>query len=370
MAAGLRFVTLNLVGSSLFLLAAGILYGVTGTLNMADVAQRLPGLGPADATLARAGAWLLLTVFCLKAAILPLYLWLPGVYAAASPPVAALFAVMTKVGIYGVLRVFTMVFGAQAGPLADAAFPWIATVAAAGYALSAIGALAGADLRRLIAFLLIGSAAFLMIGVGLANERSVAAAVYYLPHTTLSAAALWLVADTAARGRGEAGDRLLPGPAGPSPAAVGLLFFVTAVAIAGMPPFGGFIGKAMLLASMLPAQDDGPTPGAATAGLWAIVLGASLLSIVALARAGSTLFWKADPTARPAAGPARLSAGDVLPAGLALAGVVAIAVFAAPMQRYALATARDLLEPSALVDQVLRTVPKASPHQPRPESLR
>jgi multicomponent K+:H+ antiporter subunit D len=371
MAAGLRFVTLNLVGSSLFLLAAGILYGVTGTLNMADLAQRLPGLAPGEATLARAGAWLLLTVFCLKAAILPLYLWLPGVYAAASPPVAALFAVMTKVGVYAVLRVFTTVFGAQAGPLAEAAFPWIAALAAAGYALSAIGALAGADLRRLIAFLLIGSAAFLLVGVGLANERSVAAAIYYLPHTTLSAAALWLVADTAARGRGEAGDRLVPGPAVPSPAAVGLLFFVTAVAIAGMPPFGGFVGKAMLLASMLPVQDaaGAVSPGAATAWLWAVVLGASLLSIVALARAGSTLFWKAGAPV-PAPGAARPSAADLLPAGLALAGVVAIAVFAAPMQRYALAAARDLLDPSALVDQVLRTVPKAGPHQPRPEAFR
>ena len=370
MAAGLRFVTLNLVGSSLFLLAAGILYGVTGTLNMADIAQRLPGLAPGDATLARAGAWLLLTVFCLKAAILPLYLWLPGVYAAASPPVAALFAVMTKVGVYGVLRVFTMVFGAQAGPLADAAFPWIAAVAAAGYALSAIGALAGADLRRLIAFLLIGSAAFLLIGVGLANERSIAAAIYYLPHTTLSAAALWLVADTVARGRGETGDRLVPGPAVPSPAALGLLFFVAAVAIAGMPPFGGFVGKAMLLGAMLPAGPDDAAPGAATAWLWTIVLGASLLSIVALARAGSTLFWKAGQSTGPDAGTARLSAGDVLPVGLALAGVLAITLFAAPMQRYALAAARDLLDPSALVDQVLRTVPKAGPHQPRPESVR
>ncbi len=370
MAAGLRFVTLNLVGSSLFLLAAGILYGVTGTLNMADIAQRLPGLAPGDATLARAGAWLLLTVFCLKAAILPLYLWLPGVYAAASPPVAALFAVMTKVGVYGVLRVFTMVFGAQAGPLADAAFPWIAAVAAAGYALSAIGALAGADLRRLIAFLLIGSAAFLLIGVGLANERSIAAAIYYLPHTTLSAAALWLVADAVARGRGETGDRLVPDPAVPSPAALGMLFFVTAVAIAGMPPFGGFVGKAMLLGAMLPAGPDDAAPGAATAWLWAIVLGASLLSIVALARAGSTLFWKAGQAAGPDAGTARLSAGDVLPVGLALAGVLAITLFAAPMQRYALAAARDLLDPSALVDQVLRTVPKAGPHQPRPESVR
>ena len=365
-AAGVRFVTLNLVGSSLFLIAAGIVYGVTGTLNMADVAQRLPGLGAGDATLARTGAWLLLTVFCLKAAILPLYLWLPGVYSAASAPVAALFAVMTKVGVYAVLRVFTTVFGAEAGPLADVAFPWIVAPAAAGYALAAVGAIAGGDLRRLTAYLLVGSAAFLLIGVGLATERSIAAAIYYLPHTTLSAAALYLVADAVARGRGPAGDRIVPGPSVPAPAATGLLFFAAAVAIAGMPPFGGFVGKAMLLASTLPGEG---APGASTAWLWAVVLGGSLMSIVALSRAGSTLFWKAGPapTGPPAPGP---SPRDVLPASIALAGVVAIAVFAAPVQRYAQAAARDLLDPSTLVDQVLRTVPKAGPHQPRPESLR
>jgi multicomponent K+:H+ antiporter subunit D len=369
-AAGVRFVTLNLVGSSLFLIGAGIVYGVTGTLNMADVAQRLPQLPAGDATLVRAGAWLLLAVFCLKAAILPLQLWLPGVYSAASAPVAALFAVMTKVGVYAVLRVFTTVFGAEAGPLANAAFPWIVAPAAAGYALAMVGALAGGDLRRLTAFLLLGSAAFLLVGVGLANEASIAAAIYYLPHTTLSASALYLAADAIARRRGAAGDRIVPGPEVPGAAAIGLLFFTAAVAIAGMPPFGGFVGKAMLLASMLP---EGGAPGAATAWLWAVLLGGSLASIVALSRAGSTLFWKASPSsAGPAADPGapRLALGDLAPASIALAGVVAITVFAAPVQRYAQAAARDLLDPSSLADQVLRTVPKAGPHQPRPESFR
>jgi hypothetical protein len=144
------------------------------------------------------GAWLLLAVFCLKAAVLPLCLWLPGTYGAASPPVAALFAVMTKVGVYAVLRIYTLVFGADGGALANAAFPWIVGVAALGYAVAMLGALAGTDLRRLASMLLVGSAAFLLIGVGLASERSIAAAVFYLPHTTLTAAALYLLADLVA----------------------------------------------------------------------------------------------------------------------------------------------------------------------------
>jgi len=364
-AAGLRFVTLNLFGSSLFLIAASLLYGVTGTLNFADLSARMPALTGGDATLARAGAWMLLTVFCLKAAILPLYFWLPGTYGAASPPVAALFAVMTKVGVYAVLRVFTMVFGAGAGALADVAFPWIAAIAAAGYLLSMFGALAGADLRRLASMLLVGSAAFLLIGIGLGTERSIAAAVFYLPHTTLSAAALYLVADLVARGRGETADRLRPGPAPLRPAAVGLLFFATAIAVAGLPPFGGFIGKAMLLASMLPQTG----PAAASVGpLWAVVLAGSLFAMIALARAGSVLFWKSDGA--PVRGVAMPSLRELLPCALALAAIVGITVFAAPLQRYAQATAHELVAPEALVDQVLRTVPRAGPHQPRPESFR
>lgn len=377
--AGLRFVTLNLVGSALFLVSASLLYGVTGTLNLADLSERVATLDGGDATLARAGAWLLLTVFCIKAAVLPLYLWLPATYSAASPPVAALFAVMTKVGLYATLRTFTLVFGASAGALSDVAFPWLAAVAAVGYLLAMLGALAGTDMRRITAMLLIASAAFLLLGIGLATERSIAASLYYLPHTTLSAAALYLVADLVSRGRGEVGDRLVVGPAPLRPAALGLLFVVVAVAVAGLPPLGGFIGKAMLLAAMLPA--DGGPGAAPTGGLldgaawvWGAVLVGSLFAMIALVRAGSMLFWKCDGVAADVAGagaaPPVLALRELAPPLFAMGAVAALAVFAAPAQRYAQQTARDLLEPAPLVDQVLRTVPRAGPHQPRPESYR
>jgi multicomponent K+:H+ antiporter subunit D len=345
---------------------------------MADMAVRIAGLEGGPATLARAGGWLLLTVFCLKAAILPLYFWLPGTYSAASPPVAALFAVMTKVGIYAVLRVFTLVFGASAGLLADAAFPWIVGVAAAGYAVSMLGALAGRDLRALTAMLVIASAAFMLIGIGLATERAIASALYYLPHTTLSAAALFLVADLVERGRGDAGDQLRTGPAPLRPAAVGVLFFASAIAIAGLPPFGGFVAKAMLLGAMLPEAAAAAAPGAVTAWLWTAVLGGSLLAMIALARAGSALFWKVSdahpPDRRPTPdAPSERGAPhtpDLLPVVGALAAIALIAIAAAPLQRYAQATARDLLEPAPLVEQVRGTVPRPGPHQPAPETVR
>src|SRR5690606_11338448 len=119
--AGMHYVVLNLLGSSFFLLGVGTLYGLLGTLNMADLAAKVANADPADAPLLAAAAYLLLVVFGLKAAILPLYFWLPRAYTAASAPVAALFAVMTKVGLYAILRVFTLIFGSAAGPLANLA---------------------------------------------------------------------------------------------------------------------------------------------------------------------------------------------------------------------------------------------------------
>ncbi len=384
MVAGLRFVTLNLLGSSLFLVAAAILYGVTGTLNLADLSLRLASGDVAASALARAGAWLLLVVFCLKAAILPLSAWLPGTYGAASAPVLVLFAVMTKVGLYAILRVFTLSFGSESGPLAGAAFPWIAAFGAASFAAATTCALAGVDLRRLTSMLVIASAGLLLIGIGLATPATVAAALYYLVHTTFSAAAMFLVVDLVSRARGPALDRLDAAGSARQPALVGGLFMLAAAAMAGLPPFGGFIGKAMLLQATLPAA--GAAAGA-TGWIWATVFAGSLFGLVALSRAGSTLFWKADGDfAAAEAGPAAthgdepaiaagssgapLQARDWAPVVAVLGLVAAVSVGAAPLQRYVQAAAEDLLQPAALIDATLRTRPMPGPHTPAPETRR
>src|SRR5690606_2213561 len=127
--AGVHYVVLNLAGSSLFLIAVGTLYGVTGTLNMADMAQKVALLGAPDAALVRSAALLLLVVFALKAALVPLYFWLPAAYSAASAPVAALFAIMTKVGVYSIVRVYTLIFGSGGGVAAEVATPWLLPLA-------------------------------------------------------------------------------------------------------------------------------------------------------------------------------------------------------------------------------------------------
>ena len=379
-AAGLRFVTLNLFGSALFLIGAALLYGVAGSLNMADLAGRIAALSGPEATLARAGGWMLLAVFCLKAAILPLSLWLPGTYSRASAPVAALFAIMTKVGIYAVLRVFTLVFGFDSQAAEHLAFPWIVGPAAIGYLAACFSALGTTDLRRIASLLVVASAGMLMIGIGLADERSIAAAICYLPHSTLCAAALFLIADRVGRpsDRSEpkvqtalAHDASTPEHAA-SPRRIalpGALFFLTAVAIAGLPPFGGFIAKAMLLVSMLPYDGMQDPSRVTVAVLWAVVLLGSLFATVALARTGSALFWSSR-AAPPGGAAGGASSPDLVSVLIALCAVTVLAIGSAPLQRFAQAAARDLTEPTAAINQVLRTEQRPSPHTAAPSPVR
>src|SRR5690554_2494924 len=147
--AGLHYVILNLAGSALFLVALGVLYGATGTLNMADMARRVAQMSGDQTALVTAGALLLIVVFSLKAALLPLYFWLPRTYAAAPAPVAALFAIMTKLGLYAILRVQSLIFADT--PVAEAIATWLWWAGLATIALAAVGVLAARDLRTLVA---------------------------------------------------------------------------------------------------------------------------------------------------------------------------------------------------------------------------
>ena len=337
--AAVHYVTFNLAGSSLFLIALGLLYGVTGTLNMADLAHKLPVLPPGDVRLAQVAALLLLTVFAVKAALLPLYFWLPDTYAAASAPVGALFAIMTKVGVYAVLRVTTLVFGAEV------AAPFLSLLALATLALAAVGALAATRLRGLVAYLVVASAGTLLLAAGLGSEGTLAAGLFYLINSTLVAAAWFLLADRIAAARGGS-DLLQPRPLGGGWALPGAAFCVAAVAVAGVPPLAGFMGKALLL------QAAGPLP----MGPWVVagVLASSLAVMVALARAGSVIFWKSAQVgaAAPDASPAHATAL----AGV-LAAVLALAAAAGPISAYTGAAAGQLLQRQGYIDAVLGARP-------------
>jgi multicomponent K+:H+ antiporter subunit D len=329
--AGLHYVILNLVGSSLFLIAVGVLYGITGTLNMADMAQRVAAASVDQAPLLGAAGLLLLVVFGLKAAFLPLYFWLPRAYASASAPVAALFAIMTKVGLYSILRVFTLIFGDEAGSLANMAQDWLWPLALLTIACGTVGALAASSLHGLLAYLVIVSVGTLIAGIALGTPQAQAAALFYLVHSTWISGGLFLVADLIARQRGRKHTELVQGPQLQNPHLLGALFFAGAIAVAGLPPLSGFFGKLLLLRSV--------EPGVQAALLWSVVLVGGLATLIGLSRAGSTLFWRVGQSQLDSA---ELDYGRLLACTGLLALSPLLAGLAAPLLDYAQATVSQL----------------------------
>lgn len=339
--AGLQYVVVNLVGSTLFLFGIGILYGVTGTLNLADMARRVDLLPPADRGLLMAGTWLVMAVFALKAALLPLHLWLPRTYAATAPAVAALFAVMTKVGAYAIIRMATVVFGAGAGGWSPGSL--MLPAALGTVAVGFIGMVAARNLGALAAFGAIGSTGTLLTAIALFDQAALAAAVYYLVHTTLAAALLFLVVDLVTRARG--GGQIAAGRGFSRRGWLGACFMLAAIALAGLPPLPGFIGKLLILRAAWHA------PGAGW--IWAVLLLTTLLALIALSRAGSAIFWKDDAAARPATRTSALSAAVFVPAAALLAMLAGLSVLAGPALEFAGATASQLLSRQTYIDAVL-----------------
>ncbi|WP_404339152.1 monovalent cation/H+ antiporter subunit D [Pseudoalteromonas mariniglutinosa] len=344
--AALQYVILNLVGSSVFLIALGILYGVLGTLNIAHIAQKVALLTGDDVYLTKAGGLLLLVVFALKAALLPLHLWLPKTYASALPVVAALFAIMTKVGVYAMLRVYTVIFGEQAGPLALMAQSWLWWLAIATIIMGAIGVLASQDFRKLVANLVIVSVGTLVALVIIQNVFATAALLYYLVHSTLVCAGLFLIADLIAQQRGKVADRLVAGRAVSQPLLLGCCFAVAALAVVGMPPLSGFVGKVWILKSTLDSEQ--------AMLFWPIYLFTSLALLIALSRAGTSLFWDhkhkdSEAIEGVAAHPLKITAVILL-----LACSPLMVVFAGPISDYLVATAEQLHDVSGGINSVLK----------------
>ena len=350
--AGLHFVVINLVGSTLFLFAVGTLYGVVGTLNMADLAVKLATVPADNVALVKSASLLLFGVFALKAALIPLYLWLPAAYAHTSAPVAALFAIMTKVGAYCILRVYSLMSGDAASPLANLLDPWLAPLALVTLVLGTLGAVASTALRHQAAYLLVASIGTLLLAFGLRTEGAIAAGLYYLPHSTFGAAALFLLADLIRRARGELGDRFESGPAMAGARVLGGLFFVVAVAVASLPPLAGFLGKFMLLRAAL----DAPVlPWAWTAS---VVLATGLVTMIALARSGSLLFYRT--LSSHDASQIAPSYGGLAPVAGLLLLVVGLVVWGGPIHHYATATAAQLLTPQQYIEAVLHAAPAVS----------
>lgn len=335
--AGLAYVILNLTGSSLFLIALGLTYGTLGTLNMADLSEVLPRVPPADQALARTALALLVAVFLLKAAVLPLSFWLPNVYPTATAPIAALFAVMTKVGIYALLRLSAG--GLEAAPFTSGLLsPWLPALGVATIAIGAIGALAARRFGVLVANLVLVSTGTLAVAVAVGGREAIAAALFYLPHTTLATAGLFLLGAALAGERGTLGDTIEKGPLLADRVAPGAAYLILGIAVCGAPPLSGYLGKIMLMQSV--------SGEAIAPWYWAALLLTGLVVALVLSRAASAFFWEPSRPleAEEAAGmpPRRAPAATLAAIAMLAAAGPLMTVFAAPVSAYMRAASAQL----------------------------
>ncbi|WP_299369734.1 monovalent cation/H+ antiporter subunit D [uncultured Tateyamaria sp.] len=348
--AGVQYVLFNLIGSTLFLFALGSIYAETGTLNMADLANRVALIDPDETVGIRVAAVLLLLVFAIKAALVPLHFWLPSSYAEAPAPVAALFAIMTKVGAYAIIRVYTLVFPPEVEVTAGLHDTWLLPAALVSLALGMTGVLAARKLDRLVAFSVIGSMGMVMVAISLFTPEGIAAALYYIVHSTLAGAALFLISDLVRTGRGNLDLTAQPAMAGAALTAA--LFFAGAIAMAGLPPLSGFLGKLLVL--------DAAFGSDRMVWVWVIVLSSSLISILGFARAGSIVFWKAQSMPATEAEMTRPAALSYVAVGALLSLLIAHTVFAGQVHGYTTTMSQQLFAPQEYISTVVDTPGKLS----------
>ncbi|HVD28430.1 MAG TPA: Na+/H+ antiporter subunit D [Mycobacteriales bacterium] len=295
--AGITYVVVSLTSSLIFLAAIGLVYASTGTVNMAQLAGRLAELPPGMQLLIQS---MLLIAFSIKAAVFPLSAWLPDSYPTAPAPVTAVFAgLLTKVGVYAIIRTQTLLF--PDGGLDDLLM-WAGL---ATMLIGILGAVAQTDIRRMLSFTLVSHIGYLVFGIALGTAAGLAGAIFYVAHHIAIQTTLFLVAGLIERQGGSTSVNRLGGLAKRSPL-IAVLFFVPAMNLAGIPPFSGFIGKLGLLQA---GVADG-SPLALTVVAGGVVT--SLLTLLAVARVWTRAFWRPasqEPLADTAAAAAR-DAGD------------------------------------------------------------
>ena len=391
----LHYITINLLASSMFLLGMAVLFGVTGTLSLADMADKIALVPASDRGLLHAGAALLAIAFLGKAAIWPLNFWLPPAYSAASPPVAALFTVMTKVGLYSILRLWTLLFPASATGSEMFGSEVLIWGGLLTLLFASIGMLASQNLGRLAGFSVLASSGTLLAAFGFGHAHLTGGALYYLMSSTLALCALFLVTDLIARARqeeekvpvlqfGKEQQMFFPDPATPDaqssdaqtnldddelplfgqpiPAALavlGIAFTLCALLIAGLPPMSGFVGKVPMMTALLIPKGLGVYGNNIPFSAWvllALFLISGLLATIAYSRAGIRFFW--SPRGRPAP---HLKVIEVAPIGMLLLLCVLLTVRAGPVLRYTELTASHLHAPHAYVDAIMGAPVKPGP---------
>ena len=274
--AGSIYVVVNLLSSSLFLIALATTYAAVGTVNLAQIAQRIPDLPEGTQGIIQ---YMLLVVFAIKAAVFPLSAWLPDSYPTAPAPVTAVFAgLLTKVGVYAILRTQTLLFPHR--PLTEL----LLVIALLTMVVGILGAIAQADVKRLLSFTLVSHIGYMVMGIGLASIQGLTGTIYYTAHHITIQATLFLVAGLMQRVGGSSNIDRLSGLMTTSPL-LATLFIIPGMNLAGIPPFSGFIGKLGLLNAGVAAD----TPLAWTLVGASVVT--SLLTLYAIAKVWNRAFW-------------------------------------------------------------------------------
>ena len=364
--AGLHYVAINVGASLLFLIGVALIYGVTGTLNMADLATIIPGVVGGDLALLQSGFAVLGIAFLLKAGMWPLGFWLPRTYAAAVPPAAAVFALLSKVGIYALLRVYLLLFGTEVGWAGNFGEEWLLFGGIATVAYGTIGVLAARTLSRVAGFCVIISSGTLLASIGAGEGTSLSPILFYMVSSTLGLSAFYLLLELVERREAEAGIQAIVEPvfedeytgtiAEPDeeevgiviPATIALLggaFAFCALLLAGLPPLSGFIAKFAIIHNLLNLGQD------VSAAVWVFVfllIGSGLAILIATTRAGIDLLWEPSDKPQP---PLRIA--EAVPVGALLAVCLGLMVFASPVMRYMERTSLSLQDRQGYINAVL-----------------
>lgn len=343
----LKYVTLNLMSSALFLAGAGILYGMIGTLNMADAARRLANFAAGPSTTV---AMLFLAAFGIKAAVFPLFFWLPASYHTPPVPVSAIFAgLLTKVAVYALIRVFTLMF------VHDVRFTHtiLLVIAGATMVTGVLGAAAQGEMRRLLSFHIVSQIGYMVMGLGLGSPLALAGAVFFLVHQIIVKTNLFLVSGIVHRRRGTFELSRLGGFARESPLTAAL-FLITAFSLAGIPPLSGFWGKLVLVRAGLDAGQG---------AIVAAALGTSLLTLFSMTKIWNEVFWKEERGSEPGEpAPERDSsvpgeAALFVPVSVLAGLAAALGLAAEPVFRLSLRAAEQLSHPEVYIRAVLEGGP-------------
>jgi multicomponent Na+:H+ antiporter subunit D len=342
MEGAIKYVTLNLLSSAMFLAALGILYGLAGTLNMADLAVKLRGASQPG--LLTPVALLFLVAFGIKAAAFPLFFWLPASYHTPPVPVSAIFsALLTKVGVYSLIRTFTLLFVGDS----DYTHTLILLIAGLTMVTGVLGAVAQYDFRRLLAFHIISQIGYLLMGLGLLTTAALAGAVYFMVHVVLAKSALFLVSGVVYRLRGTYDLKKLGGLYGPRPW-LALLFLIPALSLAGIPPLSGFFAKLALIRAGLQSEQYGIVVAA---------LAVSLLTLFSMIKIWTEVFWKEEPAQGSDAGEIALAPPGVsilLLSPIVIMSVLIIGIGLGGEMFFSLAfeAARQLMQPQGYIQAV------------------